>query len=204
MPATNGLISSAFSSGEGLFLHGNKHSINVDSSGWATFYLQTEGIYLTVSGVGEYDYSTGTVKASWNGNSIAADQNFGIFEVASGYLTITDSVFYNNNAADGGAVASMTSGVTKINNSVFISNTASNSDGKGAALYQNNDNILLIADSLFKTNTAGGNAGAIASVGTTSTLAITGSTFDGNTAGSNGGAIYSAGTTNIYLSLIHI
>ena len=196
-----GKITSNFNSGEGLFLHGNKHSIN--ASGMTNFLFNT-GNYLNVLGVGEYDYSTGTVKASWNGFEDASAFGGGIFEISSSgdnSVLIGDSVFYNNKTTDGGPVAFISeTNLLKVNNSVFVSNSATNSSAQGGVFQQYNGATVLIADSLFKTNSSGNHGGAIYTGHTTSTLAITGSTFDGNTASSNGGAIYSAGTTNIYNS----
>lgn len=194
-----GTLVSGFSSGEGMFIYGNKHSIN--ASGATNFYLNSSNNYLIVQGVGEYDYSTGTVKASWNGNgALQLTSDYGIFELkgSGSKVILTDSVFYNNKGTDGGAVLSVNSGTySYINNSVFVSNSAS--DSTHMAVYSSikaSIAYLQLPISLFKSNSSAGYGGAV-STNSNSILSITGTTFEGNSAGTHGGAIYTSGITTI-------
>ncbi len=97
-------------------------------------------------------------------------------------LTLTNVSFSNNHAMYGGAIYEPR-GTLTIDHCNFSGNAATNAGG--AILEERNGSLLVVTDSLFSANSAGGNGGALALV---SNATISGSTFTGNLA-ANGGAI---------------
>jgi predicted outer membrane repeat protein len=116
-----------------------------------------------------------------------------------GTLTVTNSLFDNNNATNfGGSIAN--TGTLNVSNTTFTSPTVSTSIGGAIA------NLLtgtaIISNSTFSGNNAGSGGGAIYS-DSTATLTLTNVTITGNNATSgNGGGIYNAGTLNVYNSTV--
>lgn len=87
-----------------------------------------------------------------NGN--ASNFGGGIFNATNTILTINMCEFVNNTASDGGAVAS---GPSRIFNSTFRNNTATN---RGGGVYQASDNLIINCtfDSNTSNNSLGGSA----------------------------------------------
>lgn len=116
----------------------------------------------------------------------------GAIEVQEGSLELSDSLFVNNTANEGGAL-SVNGRATLVINHVEFSN---NSAGGGGALYTEGASTVTINDSLFQGNTAVVDGGAISNRGKTQ---ITQTAFIGNkvrkpsgsrNAPNGGGAIY--------------
>jgi hypothetical protein len=124
---------------------------------------------------------------SFERNSSPGGYGSGALLVTSSTLTITASLFDNNTAITGGAIATGGEGgpiTIQIQNSTFISNTAEY-DGGAVAFF---GDTFTISGSTFANNQATnveGGGGAITSAGS---LAISNSTLSGNrTSGSGGG-----------------
>jgi predicted outer membrane repeat protein len=107
-------------------------------------------------------------------------------------LTLTH-VFFSNNHADFGGAIYQPRGTLTIVNSRFSGNGAGTHGG--AILEERNGTTLLVADSIFSSNTAVGGGGAMDLAGLAT---ITGSTFSGNIA-DFGGAIAKVVQGNLQL-----
>jgi len=89
-------------------------------------------------------------------NNTAVEFGGAVITFASTELTIVNSAFYNNSAANGGALYNF--GSLSVSNSYFYQNQAA--PGDGGAIY--NDFINLTVDnSTFDSNSAAGNGGSI-------------------------------------------
>lgn len=174
-------------SGVNFVIYGNNHGMNANGNN-SVFVVS--GQQLTVQGVGQYDKTTGTVISSWN-DSVVRTDGYGLIENA-GNVNLFDSVFANNSSRDGSVLYNSANGLLNINNSVFVNN--SGTGNSGALELGVSSKAAYIADSIFKSNTAGIYGGAIYSL---EKLAITGSDFSSNSTIKNGGAIYSSSGVNI-------
>ena len=142
---------------------------------------------------GEYAYggaiaSSNTLVISnslFDGNSVGADAAKGgaISSGQSNSLTLTDSVFTDNDAGEGGAVAVF--GEAHISGSTFTGNTGLNygfnNYYRGGAIL--NDGTLVVANSTITGNHAGTGGGVVNS----GQLTLVNSTVTGNTAERGGG-----------------
>ncbi len=108
---------------------------------------------------------------------------------ADGGLTVTDSLFSGNEAANGGAIfaGEWSPGAVVITGSFFTENIASTS---GGAIYVMAP--LFVTDGLFTDNIASGSGGAIYAM---DSVSVSEGEFTGNEADSGGGAIYANGGT---------
>jgi predicted outer membrane repeat protein len=129
---------------------------------------------------------------SFQRNSSPGGFGGGALLIFSSTLTVTASLFDNNTAGTGGAIASGGEDgpiVTQIHNSMFISNTAEYEGGAVAFFGE----ILTISGSTFADNQSTnveGSGGAIASQGS---LSISNSTISGNRTRGSGGGLYVRG-----------
>lgn len=98
-----------------------------------------------------------------------------------GTVVVTDVVFSNNAAANGGALylSNTPNPLTRV---TFAGNRAS---GNGGAIYAAPGSPLDVRSSAFTDNRADGNGGAVYGDGD-----LSGCTFSANTTGGNGGAVY--------------
>jgi uncharacterized repeat protein (TIGR01451 family) len=147
-------------------------------------------------------YNTGTLSintSTFNNNSITDSTDYlaggAIYNDGAGIFSVTNSVFSNNSASTGGAIATMTP--ISVSGSTFTNNAA-NLNGGAISFGLNNNNpatgTMTITSSNFTGNTGGSNGGALWSYGTE---IISNSNFVNNHADENGGAIRSWGTTTI-------
>lgn len=114
-------------------------------------------------------------------------------QVANGAsLTVADSTFTGNAAANGGAIANLVGSTVSIDRCTFRANTTTGVGG-GAVIVQGTADIR---DSTFAGNTAPINGGAL-NVQSSATLSLINSTLSGNISGSLGGAISNIGTSTI-------
>ncbi len=133
-----------------------------------------------------------------SGNSTTTGN--GGFIYNSGPLTITGSTFSANQAPNGGGGAInevTTSGTPSITSSTFFDNQADS----GGAIHLS-QGTLSISDSVFESNDAVNDAGAIYAAGS-GILNVTNSTLSANTTASRGGGIFTFGnltTTNVTIS----
>lgn len=123
------------------------------------------------------------------GNSSAL-RGGGIYN--AGTLTVTNSTFYGNFAAHGGAIYNHSYGFITVTNSTFSNNSA----GKGGGIFNFQIGTLNISNSIFSNNYADEQGGGIFNFDLSATSVVTNSTFYGNSA-INGGAMYNA----FYLSV---
>ena len=115
----------------------------------------------------------------------------------NGNLTVADSLFENNSAPEGGAIALQADGTSSINQTTFHQNNATIS---GGAVHLNDDHKLTLSSSTLYENTSQSDGGAIQMVGgSPSALTLINSTISGNSANGNGGGLFlnTAGTTVI-------
>lgn len=126
-------------------------------------------------------------------DNIASDGSGGFLRANAGTVTVTDSVFTDNQAYDGGALAVTNSKLT-VTGSTFAQNAAA---GSGGAIWADHPIDLSIVDSTFTDNVAVDQGGAVFLDGVSGdapTPKITGSTFTGNHAANEGGALFVAST----------
>ena len=121
----------------------------------------------------------------------AAPSKGGAILVTGGHLYVDESVFHDNTATRGGAINS--NAPVTITRSVFDNNNAAsdgNNNGRGGAIYTNGSS-LAVTDSSFTSNftsgTPGGYGGAVSAQNTD--ISVSGSTIAGNSSGWQGGAI---------------
>jgi fibronectin-binding autotransporter adhesin len=175
----------------GITIDGNNkfQVMQVDSS--ATLNLNK----LTIArgkGEGAGIHNSGTLTVT---NSIFADNNNfggdgggGIF--SSGTLTVTNSTF-SGNTADGvfGGGINNSLGTLTVTNSTFSDSRADSAGGIA------NSGTMTVTNSTFSNNRASLGGGGIFNTGT---MTVTNSTFSGNTVGVGGGAIENArGTVHL-------
>lgn len=156
--------------------------------------------------------------ARLSANSATGDSDGGgIRHTSTGLLSVSDVVFLNNTAANGGGIQG--SGPTYITNSTFTTNGATVSDGgaismgtsaltiidstftgntgyRGGAIFHNGS-TLSISGSLFTSNQATGSAGGALFIDAPSVAVVADSVFESNVAQMSGGAIYSYSTLSI-------
>lgn len=182
------------------------HGGAIYNTNGATFETKAGSVPVTYDGK-EYEYvSNGVVtltgnKATGNGGAIYNDANVNI----EGNLLAAN----NYSAGNGGAIYNTTNaetpdakGTVELKSSnIFIGNVAGNTTnaGHGGAIYNDNANLTLGANditiTLFQSNLATGNGGAIASMNNDLTInSLNG--FDNNISLGNGGAIYAEGSTD--------
>jgi len=108
---------------------------------------------------------------------------------ADGGLTVTDSIFSGNEAANGGAIfaGEWSPGAVVITGSFFTENIASTT---GGAIYVMAP--LFVTDGLFTDNIASSSGGAIYAM---DSVSVSEGEFTGNEADDGGGAIYAEGGT---------
>ena len=107
--------------------------------------------------------------------------NRGILVVESSILTLTENIFQNNTAENGGALYVYTNNVLIFTYNMFQNNVAKSSEGSGGALCALENNILIFAEYMFQSNLASFIGGAIY-VGRENTLILTNNTFQENVA----------------------
>ncbi|MBE7434877.1 MAG: sortase [Anaerolineales bacterium] len=149
------------------------------------------GIYHTA---GTFSVSNST----FNGNYTQNDGGAVYIANGTGTMTITDSVFTNQNnvAIDNGAAIHLLAGTLEINGGNFTGNSTTNGDG--GAIFQDGGSLTIgnISPVTFANNSSSGNGGAISN--DAGTLIVTG-IFTGNS-GSFGGALFyttAAGTFTV-------
>ena len=132
-------------------------------------------------------------------------QSGGVLATGGQYnnIIINSGEFYNNKAANGGAVYQAQLGTTTINGGNFYNNTATNNGGVVVASNANSGNhitTLTIAGGEFYNNTAANGGAVYMSTGTgLGTFTMTGGEIYENTA-NNGGAVYIATKAAVTLS----
>lgn len=176
---------------------------NVDALGSLTLENMTlsNGQTQPATEDGGAIYSEGSVQidnVTFTGN---VGDDGGAISMFAGNLTVANSQFSNNNAAeDGGAIEFDTGSTGDISNSTFSNNTAVYDGGA----IQSEQATLTISNSQFSSNSAADDGGAITQK--EGTLTISGSTLSNNVAGTNSGnvagGIYSTGV--LTLSNSHI
>ena len=136
---------------------------------------------------------TSEITIEGNGHSISGDKKYRIFSVDSGTLTINNLTLSDGNARGinerGGALRVSGRGAAIVNDSVFINNRA----GSGGAIAAEQEPAkLAVNSSHFQGNRASADGGAI-SVSVRSRAKIKGSSFVNNTGTHTGGAISTFG-----------
>jgi predicted outer membrane repeat protein len=114
-----------------------------------------------------------------------------------GTLTVIDSTFSSNRAANGGAIANNAGATLKVIDSTFSANTATGLGG-GAIISLG---AATVQRSTFSANSAPVDGGAI-NVQTGGTVTVTSSTIAGNTSGTLGGGLANLGTLTVQGSTI--
>ncbi|WP_296878470.1 Ig-like domain repeat protein [uncultured Methanobrevibacter sp.] len=138
--------------------------------------------------VGNYSDFCIVENCIFTGNNVTGDglRIGGAIDINANNATIIHSIFTNNHADVGGAIAAgVESGFTKINNVTFTRNGAT-IDGGAINLRAKG---VSVNDSRFYSNTAGQHGGALMVGGTGENNTIYYSVFDKNIAGDHGGAI---------------
>ena len=119
-----------------------------------------------------------------NGYTISGDDDFGIFDVDGGVLTISDVTLTEGNASTGGAILLRNGGTATVENVAFKLNTAF----FGGAIAATSDNSRLsVSNSSFEHNRANTTGGAIMIDG--GSVRVSESAFIDNRAQQYGGAI---------------
>lgn len=164
--------------------------VNIVGPGAETFVLDG-GDDETVLAIDIGDGGVFTLSGVTIQHGSTAGNGGGLTQIGSNDVDITiDGVRFLDNAADnhGGAVqvATGTTGVVTIRNSVFSGNS---SRGNGGALEVRDSGDVTITNSTFEDNTAASAGGAIDIYAQPNDVAIYNSTVTGNTAGGHGGGI---------------
>lgn len=131
---------------------------------------------------------TAAITINGNGDTITRSTaggtpNFGLFDISTGGLTLTDTVLSNGNAGNGGAIFSQDGQSLVLTNDTLVNNTGGEGGGVDAEA-ESGSAPALVVGSYFANNT-GGNAGGMRS---DVPVTIINSTFTGNTA-TNAGAV---------------
>ena len=118
-----------------------------------------------------------------DGGRTADGDNFAASAIWNlGHVTITNSVFRNNSAGEGGAIRNFSEASITITNSTFVGNSAT----YGGAI--SNSGEAIITHSTFVGNSAG-EGGAIFNWDNYASITIDNSTFSGNSTEWSGGAV---------------
>ncbi len=135
---------------------------------------------------------TSEITLAGNGYAIDGDNQFGIFEVDGGALTVRDATLTQGKASNGGAMAteSVNDRLT-VSNSSFVANSAETSGGAIAA----DGGSVDISASAFLDNRADSRGGAIAALSGRATVAN--STLAGNAAEKGGGIYINGGQATL-------
>jgi CSLREA domain-containing protein len=195
----------------------------------ATQSTSSGSITLTTSTPGDYNVTTGgTLNIGNNMNisgpganllSIDGGNAVGVFNIASGTVSISGLTITNGSNGNGGGVYS--NGTLTVSNSTFSGNTANGSypNNQGGAIYNDasgvltvtntsftgnsaawqgaailNSNMLTVTNSIFSGNSALAGAGILVNPGVSAT--VTGSTFSGNSS-TSGSGIFSTGNVTV-------
>ena len=136
-----------------------------------------------------------------DGDNVADVRGGAVFVAGGSPVTISDTVFAGNTAAEGGAIYAL-NGTLDIRRSTFLGNSASGVDGGGAI--STYGPAVTISDSVISGNSAFEGAGIAATESSGGSLLIQRSTVSGNHAGSCCGGLFSsiAQTTQIRSSTI--
>ena len=127
---------------------------------------------------------TGTITIEGGGHSISGADQFRIFDVAGGNLTVKDLTLANAKADYGSAIRARAGARVTVMNAAFRNNNARS----GGAIGTEHDGVALsVRDSGFRDNAAD-DGGAIRVAG--GTVVISSSDFVKNTAARRGGAIF--------------
>ncbi|PWB77182.1 MAG: hypothetical protein C3F07_02520, partial [Anaerolineales bacterium] len=154
------------------------------------------GNYANGGGAGIENFGAGNslviTNSVFSNNSVSSDYGSGGGIEHSGgtidepgLLTITNSIFVNNSARNGGGI--YTTGTAMVASSTFVDNTAIGFDG--GAIYHFLGGTLTVANSTFYNNSANYSGGGISSSAGDSLILINNS-FSNNSAGDKGGGIY--------------
>ena len=127
---------------------------------------------------------TSDITLDGNGYTISGDNQFGIFEVDGGSLTIRNVTITEGNASRGGAIQLKNGGFASVANVTFRKNSAFYG---GAIATESDSDRLTVSNSSFIGNSAETSGGAILTDG--GVTDVNGSAFHGNTAAATGGAI---------------
>lgn len=114
----------------------------------------------------------------------------------SGTVTVTNSQFIDNRAYNGGAITAFAGDVTVSSTSVFSGNVATY---LGGAIWAT-DGTLSVTDGTFTGNNADLEGGAISLEGSGVVATVTDSDFDGNQTDGNGGAIAANASADLTLT----
>ncbi|MGO8949904.1 MAG: hypothetical protein ACLQUY_20060 [Ktedonobacterales bacterium] len=183
LPDLSGNISIKGPGEANLTVQGGGPISPINTSLWSVF--ETNGL-VKISGL------TITDGNSFYGGGIL---NGDYFDGGPGTLTVSNVVFSNNTAYQGGAIDNV-SGSVKATDCAFNENTAVNGGGGGAI--SANGTVKLNKD-VFIDNSTNGIGGAIL-IGLSGHLTVQDSSFVANSA-SNGGAIFNAGTMTVDTSV---
>jgi hypothetical protein len=145
-----------------------------------------QGTSMTLDGVTVAD-----CRAATSGGAIAAD--------AMTQLSITGSVFLNNRAGDGGALAIRAA--TQISDSVFSGNRAEAGNAEGGAI-QSYEQSLTIANTVFQDNVSAWSGGAI--LKRNATLSLDGVSILRNTAPRDGAGVYTDASTSLQADRVKV
>lgn len=147
-----------------------------------------------------YSFGNTTIKNSGFTNNYA---NFrgGALIVGSNSNTSVTGSYFSNNSSQEFAGAIYNDGNLIIDNTVIEGNKAlhhepSGTDGRGGAIYNSGQGILIINENtLVKGNSAAGDGGGIAN--SSGIISVNGAVFDSNVSNGNGGAIWTTGAAEI-------
>ena len=127
---------------------------------------------------------TSDITIEGNGHNISGDNEFGIFEVDGGALTISNVTLMEGNASRGGAILLKNGGTATVENVAFKLNTAFFG---GAIATAGDGNRLEVSKSSFQHNSANTTGGAIMTEG--GSVRVSESAFIDNWSQHYGGAI---------------
>ncbi|MCE2470853.1 MAG: hypothetical protein J4G18_02950 [Anaerolineae bacterium] len=127
---------------------------------------------------------TSEITLADNGYAIDGDNQFGIFEVDGGALTVRDATLTQGKASSGGAILLKNGGRATVEEVAFIANSAFYG---GAIATESVNDRLTVSNSSFVANSAETSGGAITADG--GSVDISNSAFLDNRADSRGGAI---------------
>ncbi len=167
-------------------------------------YTNGGAIYLSLGGSDVSTVNISDTSFTENYVSITSGSGGGALYLYNGTFNLDNVTFDGNYAYYGGAII-MNSGGTynygttlNIKNSTFKNNYTTQQDGGALYLVNGTNNGITVDNTLFDTNTAADDGGAIMTLGSNENNAsvieyITNSTFTNNTSGYDGGAICSSG-----------
>jgi CSLREA domain-containing protein len=162
----------------------------------ATITLGTGGSLTIPSNTTITGLTSGSGTSLTNLVTVSGNNQSQVFTVASGVTgaQIVTLNITNGQSASGGAISN--SGTLTVANSTFSSNSATETEGYGGAIYNNSGATLTVTNCTFSSNSAQKGAAEGGAIENQGTLAVTNSTFNQNSA-QYGGSIGNRGTMTI-------